>query len=91
MKSQTEVLWTEFSRQLKQFILKRVSDEAIAEDILQDVFVKIHANVEALEDTSNLWAWIYQITRKDRRRNNFPKIRKILAIMQATYCYDVQA
>ena len=63
MKSQTEVLWTEFSQQLKQFILKRVSDEAIAEDILQDVFVKIHANVEALEDTGNLRAWIYQITR----------------------------
>ena len=58
-----ENIWREFSANLKQFILKRISDESIAEDILQEVFVKIHSRIETLEDIGRLQGWIYQIAR----------------------------
>lgn len=45
-----ENIWREFSANLKQFILKRISDESIAEDILQEVFIKIHSQIDTLED-----------------------------------------
>jgi len=59
----TENVWQEFNIKLKQFIIKRVPDEQSAEDILQDVFVKIHTHIEMLKDGHKLQSWIYQITR----------------------------
>ena len=59
----TEKLWKEFSAHLKQFIFKRTSDESIADDILQEIFVKIHSQIHTLKDIRRLNGWIYQITR----------------------------
>ena len=58
-----ESVWDGFAGNLKRFIVSRVGDEPTAEDILQDVFLKIHAQLERLKDTSKLEAWVYQITR----------------------------
>jgi RNA polymerase sigma-70 factor (ECF subfamily) len=60
---QLESVWSQFSDQLRSFISARVSDEQTAEDILQDVFLRIHANMGTLKDLSKLQAWIYKITR----------------------------
>lgn len=59
----TEKVWEDFHPGLKQFILKRVSDEQNAEDILQDVFLKIHTRIDTLRDEEKLQSWIYQIAR----------------------------
>ena len=63
MLTTTERVWDAFHAPLQQFIRRRVSDEATAEDVLQDVFLKIHQHVEALKDVKKLESWIYQITR----------------------------
>lgn len=63
MDNNTEKIWKEFSTKLKQFILKRVSDKDDAEDILQEVFMKIHSNIGTLRDKSKIQSWIYTITR----------------------------
>jgi RNA polymerase sigma-70 factor (ECF subfamily) len=59
----TERVWEEFHTPLQQFIRRRVSDEAAAEDILQDVFLRIHQHMDSLKDVRKLEGWIYQITR----------------------------
>jgi RNA polymerase sigma-70 factor, ECF subfamily len=59
----TQQIWTDFSHTLKQFITRRVPNPADAEDILQDVFQKIHRSLDTLKADSKLHAWIYQITR----------------------------
>ena len=58
-----ESVWSQFSDQLRSFIRSRVADEQTAEDILQDVFLRIHANMGMVKDLSKLQGWIYQITR----------------------------
>jgi RNA polymerase sigma-70 factor, ECF subfamily len=59
----TERVWEEFHTPLQQFIRRRISDEATAEDVLQDVFLKIHQHMDTLKDVRKLEGWIYQITR----------------------------
>jgi RNA polymerase sigma-70 factor (ECF subfamily) len=59
----TERVWEEFNTGLKHFILKRVPDEPSAEDILQDVFLKIHTHIDTLREEDKLQSWIYQIAR----------------------------
>jgi RNA polymerase sigma-70 factor, ECF subfamily len=59
----TQQIWTDFSNALKQFITRRVPNQTDAEDILQDVFQKIHRSLDTLKADSKLQAWVYQITR----------------------------
>ncbi len=59
----TEKIWEEFHPRIKQFILKRIPDEYNAEDILQEVFLKIHARIDTLRDEEKLQSWMYQIAR----------------------------
>jgi len=63
MKTNTATIWEEFHRQLFGFINKRVKDKDIANDILQDTFVKIHLKLDTLNDKEKLTSWVYQITR----------------------------
>ncbi|MFK7787633.1 MAG: sigma-70 family RNA polymerase sigma factor [Crocinitomicaceae bacterium] len=59
----TAVIWKEFNHQLLAFVKAHVSNPEIAEDILQDVFVKIHQRSDQLIDSDKLGSWVYQITR----------------------------
>jgi len=63
MYTTTERVWETFHVPLQQFIRRRVSDDATAEDLLQDVFLKIHQHVETLKDVKKLESWIYRLTR----------------------------
>ncbi len=63
MSENTEHVWQTMSHQLKAFIAKKVSNVAIAEDILQDVFIKIHSNIDRLKDKNKIRSWVYTITR----------------------------
>jgi RNA polymerase sigma-70 factor, ECF subfamily len=58
-----ENLWKEFESKLRSFIHSKVPDKAMTEDILQDVFIKIHLNIDTLKDASKVKPWLYQITR----------------------------
>jgi RNA polymerase sigma-70 factor (ECF subfamily) len=59
----SEQLWEAFNGPLHQFIQRRVPDPHSAEDILQDVFLKIHTHIDTLRTPDRLTSWIYQITR----------------------------
>jgi RNA polymerase sigma-70 factor, ECF subfamily len=63
MTTTTEHIWEAFHTPLSQFIRCRVPDETVAEDLLQDVFLKIHQHMDTLKDAKRLESWIYQITR----------------------------
>ncbi len=55
--------WQAHRDELYRFVLKRVRDEAAAEDIVHDVLIKAYVRQETLKEPSNLRPWLYQITR----------------------------
>ena len=61
--AETERVWDEMHERLLSYISARVTSIEDAEDILQDVFVRIHAHIDELRDTQSITSWIYQITR----------------------------
>ena len=63
MNATLEHIWHEFAVKLGQFIRSRVADSATAEDILQEVFVKIQKRLEQVQDPAKLEGWIYLIAR----------------------------
>jgi RNA polymerase sigma factor (sigma-70 family) len=62
-----------YSRRLMGFIRKRVTNEADAEDILQDVFYQLLGNKEPIDQIT---AWLFTVTRNkiiDRNRKKKPQ------------------
>jgi RNA polymerase sigma-70 factor, ECF subfamily len=59
----TEQVWQELSTQLRHFIRRRVADEQLAEDLLQESFLRIHNSIVTLTDHDRLAAWVYRIAR----------------------------
>ena len=80
----TELLWDQYSRRLGAFIRSRVEDDAEAEDILQEVFIRVHRSLCCLEEWQRPEAWFYQIARNliidhYRRRREMVEIPENLA------------
>lgn len=59
----TDNIWNEFHHELFNFINSKVKDSDIANDILQDIFIKIHLKIDTLKNKDKLTSWLYQITR----------------------------
>ena len=59
----THRIWEQFSERLRRFILARVSNKNDAEDILQDVYLKVHLGIGGLKRRDRVEPWIYQIAR----------------------------
>ncbi len=59
----TNQVWEQYSRDLKFFILSKVKDIIVTDDILQDTFIKIHTKLHTLKDLTKLKPWIFTIAR----------------------------
>jgi RNA polymerase sigma-70 factor (ECF subfamily) len=59
----TEDLWKELHDGLFSFVRRRVDSDPDAEDILQEIFVRIHTNLQGVKDSESIHAWVYQIAR----------------------------
>ncbi|NRA87584.1 MAG: sigma-70 family RNA polymerase sigma factor [Rhizobiales bacterium] len=55
--------WIYFSSKIKNFIHSRVQNAADAEDITQNTLLKVHQNIDNLNDKTKLESWIYAIAR----------------------------
>ncbi len=62
-KPATETIWSQLSDDLRRFIRRRVADDHVADDLLQETFLRIHRNVDKVNETDRLAAWVYRITR----------------------------
>ncbi len=60
---ETERLWEEFADQLGGFLRARVGSEAVAEDLRQEVFLKLQRQLEANRTIHDLGAWLYRAAR----------------------------
>ena len=63
MNATVESIWNEVASQLRSFIRSRVRNHTIAEDILQDVFLKIHQKLPTVRASERLEAWVWRIVR----------------------------
>ena len=63
MTTKTEDLWQLVHDGLRAFIARRVNDQGHVDDILQDVFVRVHRQIDSVNDPRRLLSWIYQVTR----------------------------
>ncbi|GAA4702342.1 RNA polymerase sigma factor SigZ [Pseudonocardia yuanmonensis] len=79
----TEQVWREFGTTLQAFVRRRIDDPDRAEDVLGEIMLRIHRNLDRVEDREHLTRWVYRITRnavvdeyrraeRDRARRGVP-------------------
>ncbi len=59
----TTAIWDQVRDALRAFIARRVANEAEAEDLLQEVFLRVHRQMGTLQDPDRVVPWVFQITR----------------------------
>ena len=63
MQQTGSVSWDTLFGELVRFVHARVKDKPTAEDIVQDVFIKVHTKGGQLKEAEKISSWIYQVTR----------------------------
>lgn len=63
MKETVSISWENLYPELVAFVHSKVKDKPAAEDIVQDVFIKVHTKSHQVKEVHKLAGWIYQITR----------------------------
>lgn len=63
MEDNVTILWEQCSQRLASFIRSRVGNDDDADDILQEVFIRIHRHLCCQPDWERPDAWFYQIAR----------------------------
>lgn len=58
-----ESIWNEYCCRLLAFLRSRISDDSEAEDLLQEVFIRVHHHLCCLPPPGKMDGWIYQIAR----------------------------
>lgn len=84
MNVETEALWSELRTRLLSFLRRRVATPEDAEDLLQDVFTRIHENASTLGEVESVTGWVYRtagnaVTDYYRRRGAFARAAEALA------------
>ncbi len=54
-------IYDQYYARVRKFILTLVKDEWVADDLIQETFLKIQHNLKALKDPSKLSSWIFRI------------------------------
>ena len=57
-----ENIWEEYSTSLRSFLYSRVSNDADVEDLLQEVLIKTHQNLDTVVSSEKIRPWLFQIT-----------------------------
>ena len=84
---ETTVIWDEFSEALKRFIYNRVKNNEITNDLLQEVFIKIHLNIHKIKKQESIKSWIYTIS-NNTINDYFNKQSKLRKLNSESIEYD---
>lgn len=63
MNASVETIWDTFHARLSRFVRRRLPDGQSADDVLQEVYLKIHAHAADVRDEERMSGWVYQIAR----------------------------
>ncbi len=59
----THDIWNTYADDIKHFILSKVKEPAVADDLLQETFIKVHTKKDTLKNDVKLKQWLFSIAR----------------------------
>lgn len=77
--SEARGAWKELEQRLRPYLARRVASPADIDDLLQDIFVRMHQGLASLDDEERFGGWVYRIAQnaivdRARRRARQPAV-----------------
>jgi len=64
---EVDEIWVSFNEELHNYVKRRVPNKSLADDIVQDVFLKVMKNIQKLNEVENIQQrTILWLTHSDR-------------------------
>ncbi len=60
----TEDVWTGYRANLQSLLRSKVANDSDAEDLLQEILIKTHANLHTVKDEGSLRSWLMKIANR---------------------------
>ncbi len=81
---ETSQIWRSYYSDIRNFIMSKVKDDQIVDDLIQETFAKVHLNRGKLRDDTKIKSWLFAIARntiydffKENKYCNTPIVEKI--------------
>ena len=62
MAATIETVWNDYRHTLKRFLLSKISSPEDADDLLQVILLKVHQNLDQLDDVSKIKSWLFTLS-----------------------------
>ncbi len=59
----TEQVWNELGQALRGFFARRLADSHAVDDLVQEVFLRVHRGLDSLADDDRVGPWVFRIAR----------------------------
>ncbi len=56
-------VWRDLEAKVRPFVARRVRSQSDVDDVVQDVFLRMHRSVSTLRDDERFGPWVYQVAR----------------------------
>jgi RNA polymerase sigma-70 factor (ECF subfamily) len=81
--------WKELERHLRPYLLRRVASPADIDDLMQDIFIRLHQGLASLRDEERFGPWVYRVANsvivdKARRRTRSPVVDPLDNVAQVS-------
>jgi RNA polymerase sigma-70 factor, ECF subfamily len=57
-------IWIKYSHSVKDFIRNQTNNADVTDDLLQEIFIKIHQNLHLLRDEERVSGWVFVIKKR---------------------------
>jgi len=59
----TKIIWDNYADDVKRFIFSKTKNNDLTDDLVQEVFIKVHTKIATLNDVEKLRSWLFTIAK----------------------------
>jgi RNA polymerase sigma-70 factor, ECF subfamily len=82
--SEARGAWQDIERRLRPYVARRVASVADVDDVLQEIFVRIHRGLSSLRDGESFGGWVYRLAQSAIADAARARARSVLELVGET-------
>jgi len=82
--SEARGAWQDIERRLRPYVARRVASVADVDDILQEIFVRVHRGLSSLRDGESFGGWVYRVAQSAIADSARARARSVLLLVGET-------
>ncbi|MEY4547078.1 MAG: hypothetical protein RL685_3273 [Pseudomonadota bacterium] len=82
--SEARGAWLDIERRIRPYVARRVASAADVDDVLQEIFVRVHRGLASLRDGESFGGWVYRVAQNTIADAARARSRSVLDLVDET-------